>query len=154
MSSILLLSCTTLKKGEQILNKKKNTFSLGLNIGSSSILLVFVFLCLIFFAALSIISANADNKLSRKILERTTDYYNACNEAEIFLADLDALLIENYKNSKTEAEYYAKTGYTKTYTIAISDLQSLKVEVDILYPIEDTDSFYSIKCWQVVTIEK
>ena len=35
-----------------------------MNIGSASILLVFVILCLVSFAVLSIVSANADSKLS------------------------------------------------------------------------------------------
>ena len=41
---------------------KKKKFSM--NIGSASILLVFVILCLVSFAVLSIVSANADSKLS------------------------------------------------------------------------------------------
>ena len=61
-----------------------------MNIGSASILLVFVILCLVSFAVLSIVSANADSKLSARVLERTTAYYAACNQAEEQIASLDA----------------------------------------------------------------
>ena len=60
-----------------------------MNIGSASILLVFVILCLVSFAVLSIVSANADSKLSARVLERTTAYYAACNQAEQSLAGMD-----------------------------------------------------------------
>ena len=42
-----------------------------MNIGSASILLVFVILCLVSFAVLSIVSANADSRLSTRVLEPT-----------------------------------------------------------------------------------
>ena len=51
-------------------SSKKKQF--GMNIGSASILLVFVILCLVSFAVLSIVSANADSRLSTRVLERTT----------------------------------------------------------------------------------
>ena len=60
-------------------SSKKKQF--GMNIGSASILLVFVILCLVSFAVLSIVSANADSKLSARVLERTTAYYAACNHS-------------------------------------------------------------------------
>lgn len=65
-------------------SSKKKQF--GMNIGSASILLVFVILCLVSFAVLSIVSANADSRLSTRVLERTTAYYDACNQAEQSLA--------------------------------------------------------------------
>ena len=70
-------------------SSKKKQF--GMNIGSASILLVFVILCLVSFAVLSIVSANADSRLSTRVLERTTAYYDACNQAD-------------------DPEYRAKTG--------------------------------------------
>ena len=71
-------------------SSKKKQF--GMNIGSASILLVFVILCLVSFAVLSTVSANADSKLSTRVLERTTAYYNACNQAEPSLAGMDKTL--------------------------------------------------------------
>ena len=68
-----------------------------MNIGSASILLVFVILCLVSFAVLSIVSANADSRLSTRVLERTTAYYDACNQAEQSLAGMDNTLRRVYE---------------------------------------------------------
>ena len=56
-------------------SSKKRQF--GMNIGSASILLVFVILCLVSFAVLSIVSANADSRLSTQALERSNAYHAA-----------------------------------------------------------------------------
>ena len=135
------------------MSDSKNKLSFGLNVGSSSILLVFVLLCLVLFAALSIISANADNKLTKKVLERTTAYYTACNDAELTLSELDESLVTAYKNSIDETDYFSKVGHQHSYTFPISDLQYLKVDVEITYPKNDKDTFYFVKKWQVVSIE-
>ena len=135
------------------MNNNKSKFSFGLNIGSSSVLLVFVLLCLVFFAALSIISANADNKLSKKVLERTTAYYEACNEAELALTELDNALVDTYRNTADKTAYFSKVGHEKSYSFSISDLQTLNVSVEIKYPATNDDTFYQITSWKVITNE-
>lgn len=131
-------------------NRNKKKISLGLNIGSSSILLIFVLLCLISFATLSIISAKADSKLSHKVLERTSAYYNACNEAEKALAGVDNTLAEIYASSRNCEEYFNTVGHSKSYSISISDLQTLQVNIEIHYPEAEEDTFYSVTSWQVL----
>lgn len=77
-----------------------------MNIGSASILLVFVILCLVSFAVLSIVSANADSKLSARVLERTTAYYAACNQAEQSLAGMDKTLQRMYASSDSRRSLF------------------------------------------------
>lgn len=127
---------------------KRLSFSTG--IGSSTILVIFVILCLVSFATLSIVSANADYKLSKKMLDRTTTYYQACNEVEISLAELDRTLVSAYQSSSDETEYFKQTGHTTTISVPLSELQTLEVAVNIDYPISDDDKFYHITSWQVV----
>lgn len=134
------------------MNKKKHSF--GINIGSASILLIFVLLCLISFAALSIVSANADSKLTAKVLERTNAYYEACNEAETSLAEIDKTLIRVYLASESADDYFASVGHSKSFNVSVSDLQTLVVQIEILYPTRDADTFYRITKWQVVTDEE
>lgn len=133
-------------------SSKKKQF--GMNIGSASILLVFVILCLVSFAVLSIVSANADNKLSARVLERTSAYYAACNQAEQSLAGMDNTLRRIYASSDSEDAYFASVGHGKSYVIPISDLQSLQVTIEILYPQADDDSFYRITAWQILNTEE
>ena len=125
-----------------------------MNIGSASILLVFVILCLVSFAVLSIVSANADSKLSSRVLERTTAYYTACNQAEQSLAGMDKTLQRMYESCDSEEAYFASVGHGKSYVIPISDLQSLQVTIEILYPRSAEDTFYQITAWQVLNTEE
>ncbi len=98
------------------MSKKK---SMGVNAGSSSILLIFVILCLISFATLSIVSANADYKLGQKILTRTTAYYDACNQAEESIAAIDCTLWNVYGTSSNAEEYFSIVGHSKSYLITV-----------------------------------
>ena len=128
-------------------NKRK---SYGVNIGSSSILLIFVILCLVSFAVLSIVSAQTDYKLSCKLAERTTKYYEANNEVEAYLRDLQASLDKIYKDSATADDYFALAGHDTTFSIQLSDQQMLNVHLTILYP-GDGKGYYEINTWKVET---
>lgn len=131
--------------------KRFRRISFGTGTGSASILVIFVILCLVSFAALSIVSANADYKLSNKVLERTTAYYEAAAKAESMLAQLDQTLCSVYAESADEEAYYGSVGHSKSFLLPISELQSLEVSVTILYPLADTDSFYRLDSFCVVT---
>ena len=134
------------------MNNSSRKKQFGMNIGSASILLVFVILCLVSFAVLSIVSANADSKLSARVLERTTAYYAACNQAEQSLAGMDKTLQRMYASSDSEEAYFVAVGHGKSYVIPISDLQTLQVTIEILYPESDEDTFYRITAWQVLLL--
>lgn len=127
--------------------KKNFTF----NIGLSSIVLIFVTLCLVSFSILSLTTALADKKLSKKILDRTYAYYIACNEAETFLAETDIMLHDIYNNSTSESEYLNMvSSLPTTYTYTISDIQYLKVTLRYLYP-KNGNELYVIDSWNIVT---
>lgn len=130
--------------------KRFSGISFSNGIGSSSLLVIFIILCLVSFATLSIVSANADYKLSNKVLDRTTAYYEASNQAEQQLAELHQTLAAAYAGSTTEAEYFQQSGRNTSYLIPISDLQSLEVKVDIVYPAKEGDAYYKIRSWQVI----
>lgn len=128
------------------------TFNGG--IGSSSILVIFVILCLVSFATLSIVSANADYKLSSKILDRTTAYYAAVNRVEYELAQLDGLLQQTYESSSSIADYFDTAGEEASFLIPVSDLQSLEVTVQILYPESPEGSYYQIASRKILTTQE
>ena len=130
-------------------NQKKNNH--GVNIGSSSILMIFVLLCLVSFATLAIVSAYSDYKLSMKVVNRTTAYYEACTQAEIELDTIDQSLATIYGNSTSKEEFYESAGEEIAYIIPINELQSLSVKLSILYPEKKDDSYYQITTWQVIT---
>lgn len=134
------------------MSKQNNTSSgLGINIGSSSILLIFIILCLVSFATLAISSAYTDKNFSRKVTERTEAYYRACYDAETSLEQIDATLQAVYAQSETEEEYFSTVGHSKTYALPISELQTLEIIIEIKYPSEPDDTFYEIKSFRVLT---
>ena len=65
---------------------------ISFSIGTSSILMAFVLLCLVTFAALSYASSSADERLSATLRDRVTAYYQATDKAERWLAEVDASL--------------------------------------------------------------
>lgn len=71
------------------MNKEKKSVPF-LSIGSSSLLVVFLVLCLVIFAMLTLTGAQSDYRFSRQLADRRTAYYAACNQAEEQIASLDA----------------------------------------------------------------
>lgn len=125
--------------------------SLGINIGTSSILVIFVTLCLVCFATLSISSAYADYTLSKKVAGRTSDYYNACNEAYETLAEINENLKTSYLYAASDQEYFDFNGHSTTYSVPISEIQELQVTLEFLYPKNIRDGLYKIESWKVVS---
>ena len=85
-------------------------------------------------AALAISSARSDYRLSEELAIHTTDYYNACNEAQELLADTDALYANKNSNNKS------------LFTVPINEYQELQVE--LLFGQNNSD--YEITKWKVV----
>lgn len=123
----------------------------GVNVGSSSILIIFVVVCLVCFAALSIVSANSDFKMTRKMADREIAYYTACNDAYQALYDIDMTLQSLYESVDAEEEFYIQAGTQKSFAYPVSDIQSLQVTITIQYPKNDQEPFYEITEWRVIT---
>lgn len=127
--------------------KKKTEFSL--NVGISSILFIFVILCLVSFSILSLSSAVSDRNLTLRIADNNTAYYEACNQAEELLEGLDRTLDEVYSSGISRTGYFDKVGKKKTFNVPIGDNRTLNVEVKILYPEKEGDRFYKVTMWRV-----
>lgn len=73
-------------------DKQKSYF---VNIGSSSLLVIFLILCLVTFAILSLSSARSDYSFSERLAEHKEEYYEASERAEMIVAEIDAVLAGN-----------------------------------------------------------
>lgn len=139
------------------------------NIGTISLIMIFIVLCLVTFAALTLSSASRDMHAGQKMQERMEQYYNASNEAELLLAQADRIFADAYAVSTDKDAYYqtisekantfAKTEevngqFTLSFQIDINDVQALSVRLAVHTPKqlkkEDIDSFYHILSWQVI----
>lgn len=109
------------------MNEKKS-FPLPLNVGTSFLLVIFTILCMVIFGVLSLSSALKDLTCSRQNASRTAAYYDACNQAEEILAELQK---EDSKNVPIE------------YSVPISETEALHITLE---PNETGDS-YRIRSW-------
>lgn len=83
---------------------KKGSFHFS--VGASSILMIFVVLCLTTFGILSYVTANADSKLSTKNSETVENYYKGIAAGEKMLKQIDEAL----SSAKLDAAQAAKSG--------------------------------------------
>lgn len=72
------------------------------NIGASSLLVIFLILCLVTFAILTLTSAKSDADFAEKLAHHKTNYYTACNTAESTLDEIDAVLADAWQLSDTD----------------------------------------------------
>ena len=72
------------------------------NIGASSLLVIFLILCLVTFAILTLTSAKSDADFAEKLAHHKMNYYTACNTAESTLDEIDAILADAWQLSDTD----------------------------------------------------
>ena len=72
------------------------------NIGASSLLVIFLILCLVTFAILTLTSAKSDSDFAEKLAHHKMNYYAACNTAESTLDKIDAVLADAWQLSDTD----------------------------------------------------
>lgn len=116
--------------------------------GASSVLMIFVVLCLTTFGMLSWLSARADLRLSRKMEETTAAYYAADVRAEQLLQQVDSCLLvvrsdaagrdenaymELAGAALSELECFAdKADKAFAFSVPINDNQSIRMELEVL----------------------
>lgn len=152
------------------MNKHIKQFSF-VNIGLSSLLVIFLVLCLTTFSLLSLSSAKSDYSLSEKLANHRGDYYQASANAEEVVAQLDDLMEKNWKNSRgtyiaslsDDLKNYSSKGVEITFTqsgkylgeisfcIPLDDRQQLDVKLGITNPAISSN-YYEILKWQTKTV--
>ena len=149
------------------MNKKK--FSVT-NIGSISLLMIFIILCMVTLAALSLSSAASEADTARKFADHNTKYYHADNQAEETLDIIDGILAESYTASANSAAYFTEVNTrlaklstnitldistdnksaTLDYITSVDDSQSLEVELTLTDPFTASEGLYKITSWKEV----
>ena len=131
--------------------------SIGVSVGTSLILVIFVMLCLTTFAALSLVSANRDFILSQKTAASTTLYYSADSRAETRLAEIDRILQDAQAASGSRSDYLVRCkealaaeggvdlfdlaaeggGLQLGYAVSAGESAELQVRLQVLYAPQD-----------------
>lgn len=153
------------------MKKNKSSF---INIGFSSIVMVFIMICLVTFATLSVLTAHSDYLLSQKMANKTTAYYAADKVAREMVEAVDNKLYEIYRNNSSMSEFYegvlvadfstnapsdvqgilledTDEDISLSYAVPITEVQTLYVSLKINYPSAGSECFSNITRWQTVT---
>ena len=158
------------------MNKRKFPVT---NIGSVSLLMIFIVLCMVTLAALSLSTASGSYRSAQTLAGHTTAYYRASNKAAKKLAEIAGINIEKilqacYHSTSDADSYYQQVrqqlGITGSdgsliysFQTAVNKSQELEVLIQITYPDssatagsdrEDSDTasaFYKITCWKMTS---
>lgn len=110
------------------------------NIGSSSLILIFIVLCLATFSMLALGNARREDFFSEKNAAAVKEYYRADGLAEEFLAFADQTLSEAYETAGTKRKqqvlslmgsYYNEETDTFSTDISMAAGQALRVELGV-----------------------
>lgn len=126
------------------------------NLGLSSLMVVFLVLCLTTFALLTLSTAKNDYSLSEKMAAHRTDYYAACTKAEVILNELDSRLENECETLLTDENVviddisisYDSEQDILSYAIPLENGRFLSVRLRVTDP-SASDTYYEIVSWQV-----
>ncbi len=132
--------------------------------GTVTIVLIFVMLCMVTFAVLSLASAQADLRLSQKNADRSEAYYDAENRASDILFLISDRMVES-KGQPDESSWYSfmrsslegNSGITFTddshlnYSVESGEEQLLHVSLRLSYDGAGRPGHYEILAWQIVS---
>lgn len=147
--------------------KKDKQQSSFVNIGSSSLLIIFLILSLVTFAILSLSGAKSDYSFSQRLANHKTAYYEASNRAERILGQIDEALASCSTSCEKQASYVVVVNETLdgqqlegiaiqaeegiiTFSVLMEENQALLVELEVNDYTKD-ETYYTIKTWQIIS---
>lgn len=144
------------------------------NIGSVSLLMIFIVLCMVTLSALSLSSAAADQNSAKRLAAHNTEYYEASAQAETKLKELKSVLSGIWEQSAdfTEYENQVRTACENgtlsddisltesdgrlilQFEEPVNEQQSLSVKLELMDPYEDSEAdpcFWKVLAWQEIS---
>lgn len=132
--------------------------------GTTSIVLIFVMLCMLTFSVLSLVSAQANLRLSQKSADRTTEYYAAENAANDILIELEKAAALAAERSGQEAdparavldvwdgaEDVSAYGGRLAYQVSLGEEQLLTVELSVDLSAPEDGRYCHVETWKVIS---
>lgn len=137
----------------------------GFGVGSASIIMIFIVLCLTTFSLLSYSSSTTSLKFANKAKDYAQLNANAEEKANRTLAEIDSALFSakdnilgyddavlNLKSISGVKVVPSPDGYKVTYSVKITENNSLQVELKV--PASPSAKRYEIVKWNTVTSER
>lgn len=113
------------------------------NIGSSSLILIFIVLCLVTFSVLSLGNAKREDALSSRSADSVQEYYRADAAGEAFLQLADQALLKGDKDSLMP--YLQSASGTYCTDVPMSAGQALRVELTLDWE----QKTYQVLSWKI-----
>lgn len=150
------------------MEQNKDQGSPFLTIGFSSLLVIFLILCMVIFAVLALSDARNNLQLSEHMLEKKEAYFEAVNTSEKVIADIDQILIDSYNENSSsyleevEAKFdqtsfqncapsFTKNDKEATISFCINYDVDTQLEVDLKIPGNPSDGErYQITRFQTI----
>ena len=131
------------------MKKNKNESWPGFQIGTSYLLVIFIVMCLVTFAVLSLSSALKDQSYTKKVADHQTAYASASAAASARLADIDtALQSETPYNQLQDIDDITITtkdsNWLISYSVPMTESQNLEVSV----LVNPSDGSRRVICWK------
>jgi Tfp pilus assembly protein PilX len=129
-----------------MINNAKERRTIRLNIGSASIIMLFVVLCLTVLSVLSLLSAHSQKRLADRAAAVAANYYAAEIEAAAIYKE-----ILNGDFSRVDAEAGAAGERYFSYVVVIDDNQTLSVRLrSVPAPTPEDAAALEIEYWKIV----
>lgn len=146
----------------------------GAQIGGITILVVFLVLCLAVFSVLSVASANADLKITRRAAAAAVEYYEADAKGQALLAKLDGQLkglpdfaepSDAYQVAKSDVQaLFSESGLEHqiergedallvSFTLPVGERRGIFAEVSVGFP-RGEKARYEILAWRTLAIDE
>ncbi len=132
----------------------------GVGVGSTSIIMIFVVLCLTAFSILSFSSSDVGNKMANKTKEQTIHFYEAENKANLTLQNIDEVLFSAASNPAERdgviislsniygVKVFKQADYlTVSYDVPITETRYLAVELKVPLDLSQGGKRYEITKW-------
>lgn len=139
--------------------KKESSFGGNISIGTASLILIFIVLCLVTFGVLSLSSAGSEWRLSEKNLVAVKGYYEADCKAVDFQLAMEEAFAEAKKTSSENTFYENVSALAGDYYIAEDEAVETLIEMPYgqglfvkLVPDWDENFGYRIGEWRVVEV--
>ena len=142
--------------------KRRNSV---ISVGMVSIVLIFVLLSMLTFSVLSLVSAEADLRLSRKSVDRTSAFYAAENSANDVLLEAenaadassggaflsDEMFAEDVGGRLDPAYGVRVAGDTLCYEVPLDEEQVLEVTLKLSETATEAGRHCRVEVWRVVS---
>lgn len=118
--------------------KKRPDSMPGFQIGTSYLLVIFIILCLVTFAALALSSALRDQSNSQALAKHQTEYAAASTQASALLAQIDEAL----ESETPEPALEALAGTVPAISVSVQrqDAERPVFEITALIPVSDSQN--------------